>query len=136
MSRTDAENIINLNVKDNNSKEVTPQNVRAAIAAALDYAEFLSTNGPPDKVTSSVNFSYILRANHVLYKILILSLSGDTIKIGTTPGGSEIAFDINLFEYATRWYSVSVDLAVKEDTAIYVQGVSSPTTVIFFKLPL
>ena len=45
MDRTDVENSINQNVNDNTTRDVSPAKVRAAMAAILDWLEFLELGG-------------------------------------------------------------------------------------------
>lgn len=136
MTREEAQNIINLSVKDNTSKQISPANVREALAAVMDYAQSMAQGAPYDEVSNSNDFTFVVTAPAVINDLLIKGVEGGIIRFGTTPGGTQIAFDVDLTGWENKWYPVSLKYPVNTDTVVYVTGVSSLTHIRVFKTQL
>ena len=92
------------------------------IAVALTPEEIATEPGP---------VTLTMPAGTYLQSIVILPLIGDSINVGSTPGGSEFE---NLFPLTANDYNtVQVGRKFLVATTIYITGLSDTATIILYK---
>lgn len=116
MERTDVDNIINTNIKDNTARAIAPVNVRTALSAILDWLG----NGSSTDLNVSANTIYAIPEGKLLEKIIIIPSAAITaFSVGNSTGASDIMpavpldvntpnlFDLNVYGYQNKsiWFN-------------------------------
>lgn len=127
MTRTDAENTINQNIKDNTTRDISPAKVRTSMGAILDWVDFSNSAGV-ETVSANANKKYTIPAGKLLEKIVVIpSAAIAGFGVGTTDGGFEISPALPVADSSAELFSLNIYANADKD--IWFNGITSSTTI-------
>lgn len=130
MDRQDVENIINANITDNTTRDITPGKVRTVLDAILDWIDASAAGGGVVTLDVSTATKYTIPAGKKLGAIVVIPNEDmDGFGVGSSSGAFDILPALPVADEATEF---TLELYADGARDVWFNGITAQTTIKIF----